>query len=189
MNIKEGVKKFFKFICIGLLYIVVLIIALILWGQISNRYNYNYKYSIAMPTIIGKFEIYDDYIQVWGLNKIIDDEIANLVYSEFSCVPSERVCMENRVGFSGLGGDVFIFPYYSEYNISHIDNNKILFNKNKNLFGEIDLNSKTLIFTEKNAGINGNKIRKTQVITDNNEIEKLEKKIIRKYLKKDGLNN
>ena len=70
-------KKFFKIICIGLLCIVVLIIALILWGQISNRYNYNYKYSIAMPTIIGKFEIQDGYIQVWGLNKIINEESAN----------------------------------------------------------------------------------------------------------------
>ena len=184
MNIKEIMKKIFKFIGIGLLCIIVLIIALILWGEISSQYNYNHKYSIAMPTILGKFEIYDDYIQVWGLNKFIDDEIANLLYSEFSCVPSERVCIENRIGVTGIMSDIFLFPYHYEYNISHIDNNKILFEKDENSFGEIDLNSKTLIFTEKNAGINRNEIRKTQVITDNKEIEKLEKRIIKKIFKK-----
>jgi hypothetical protein len=78
-----------------------------------------------------------------------------------------------------------LVPASEEYTVRYNDRDRIIFdNDTKNITGEIDLNFKTLIFTVKNAGISGNETRKIEIITDNNKIEDLEKKIIRKYLKR-----
>ena len=182
---KEKLKKLFKGLGYTVLGGFLFILCFFLLGKISGQYTFNHKYSIAMPTILGKFEVKNDYIQIWGLNKIIDDEIANLLITEFTCIPSLKHCAENRVGITSWANEVIIAPYHYEYYIKFADNNKILFEENKNSYGEINLNTKKLIFTQKNAGFEGNLTRKIEVITDNKEIEKLEKKIIRKYLKKE----
>ena len=182
---KELIKKIFKWVGIIFLTLIVGLLLLYLWGEITSQYNYNHKYSIAMPEIPGKFYISDDYIEIWGLNKIKNDEIANLLYTELKCIPSQKYCVENRLGVMGFGRGTSMFPYHYEYYIKYMDNDKILFEEDSDSFGEINLNAKTLTFTQKHAGINSNLTRELEVITDDKEIEKLEKKIIRKYLKKE----
>ena len=177
-------KKFLKSLCLIILGLIFLLITLIIGAQLLENFNYNYRYSIAMPTIIGEFNISDNYIHIAGLENIIGDNIASLTYSELYCIPSRKWCNENYFGIMGLGNQISIFPYNKEYTIKYIDNNKILFDNGAFISGEIDLNSKTLIYTIKNAGFEHNETRKIEVITNNKEIEKLEKKIIKKHLKR-----
>ena len=124
------------------------------------------------------------------LKNIIDDNIATLNINETSCSLAKFMmsCLENRAVISGLGKQISIFPYHREYKIKYADKNRIIFSEEyptlSEVSGEIDLNSKTLIYTVKNAGINRNETRKIEVITDNAKIQELEKKIISKYLRK-----
>lgn len=175
-------KKILKVLGICLLGIILLILLLVFLNIIVNQYNYNYKYSIAMPTIIGEYNVSNDMIQISGLNSIKNDNTANLVYTEMTCVPSQKYCSENRFGVMGLANQISIFPYHYEYSIKYADKNKILFEGESRILGEIDLNAKTLVFTVKN--IDTNEARIIEVLTNNEDIEKLEKKIISKYLKR-----
>ena len=128
--------------------------------------------------------------EVIGVENIIDDNIATLNINETSCSLAKFMmsCLENRAVISGLGKQISIFPYHREYKIKYADKNRIIFSEEyptlSEVSGEIDLNSKTLIYTVKNAGINRNETRKIEVITDNAKIQELEKKIISKYLRK-----
>lgn len=177
-------KKFLKILGICILGIILLIVLLLFTNIISDQYTYNHKYSIAMPTILGEFEAKNDYVKISGLNNIKNDKIANLVYSEMTCIPSRRYCSENRFGIMGLGNQISIFPYHYEYTIKYADKNNILFEEDIKTSGEIDLNAKTLVFTLKNTGFDSKETRIVEIITDNKEIEKLEKEIISKYLRK-----
>jgi len=177
-------KKFLKILGICILGIILLIVLLLFTNIISDQYTYNHKYSIAMPTILGEFEAKNDYVKISGLNNIKNDNIANLVYTEMTCIPSRKYCSENRFGVMGLGNQISIFPYHYEYAIKYADKNKILFEDDLFTSGEIDLNAKTLVFAVKNAGIDNKETRIIEILTDNKEIEKLEKKIISKYLKR-----
>lgn len=177
-------KKFFKYLVFCLLGIMLLIVLFIFSNLISDQYKYNHKYSIAMPTILGEFNAENDYVKISGLNNIKNDDIANLVYSEMTCIPSRKYCSENRYGIMGLGNQISIFPYHYDYTIKYADKNKILFEEDTKTSGEIDLNAKTLVFTIKNAGFDSKETRIVEIITNNEEIEKLEKKIISKYLKR-----
>ena len=185
-------KKFLKIVCCILLTFILLIISLILLREIINQYNYNYKYSIAMPEIYGSFNNYINEkntiyknVKVSGLENIINDEIASLGINETNCILDYQKCYENRVAINGLGGQISIFPYSNEYNIKYSDKNKIIFsNEIGNVIGEIDLNNKILIYTIKGTFFNEKEVRQVEIITDNKKIEKLEKQIIKKHLKR-----
>ena len=177
-------KKVLKNFGICLLGIILLIVLLLFTNVIADQYNYNHKYSIAMPTIMGEYNVSNDSIKISGLNNIKNENIGSLVYTEMYCIPSRKYCSENRFGVMGLGNQISIFPYHYEYAIKYADKNKILFEDDLFTSGEIDLNAKTLVFTVKNAGIDNKETRIIEILTDNKEIEKLEKKIISKYLKR-----
>lgn len=159
-------------------------IILFFGSYIYSLYETNYKYSIAMPTILGRFDIENNNITIWGIENIVGDDIATLNYNEFTCYIPYKICSEKRVVVMGLGNQISIFPYNDEYKITYRDKNKIIIaSQNKNISGEIDLNMKTISFTIPKAGFAG-KPRKIEILTDNRKIEELEKKIIHKHLKK-----
>ena len=183
-------KKALIKIALGLLTIFILLFLLFTSLKFIDFYDNNFKYSIATPTIIGQFNIDNNWIEIYGVENIIDDNIATLNINETSCSLAKFMmsCLENRAVISGLGKQISIFPYHREYKIKYADKNRIIFSEEyptlSEVSGEIDLNSKTLIYTVKNAGINRNETRKIEVITDNAKIQELEKKIISKYLRK-----
>lgn len=192
-NQKKKEKIFFKIltrIIQVFLMLLILLLILILGAEIIKIYNYNHKYSIPMPIILGEFRDYSNkensirHVSVFGLESIVNDDIASLNINETSCFITNKSCIEKRAVALNLY-EVSIFPYYNEYKITYIDENKILFKSvtSNDVTGEIDLNHKTLFYTVKNAGFNGAQTRKIEIITDNQRIEELEKKIIRKYLK------
>lgn len=165
--------------------IIISILIFIIFCNHYQKYLYNHKYSIAMPTITGEFDIEDKFIKISGIKNYTKEQVATLSYSELNCLPTfiDKPCTELSVVVSGWGDAVYIFPYQEEYKIKYMDKNKILFSNFDNTkTGEIDLNFKTLIYTIKNDKLN-NEVQKIEVITDNEEIEKLEKYIIKKYLK------
>ena len=84
-------------------------------------------------------------------------------------------------------GKISIFPYHNEYEITYADENKILFKSDDVIdatTGEIDLNSKTLVYTVKNAGFNHNETRKIKIETDSNKIKEIEQEIIKESFRK-----
>ena len=177
-------KKFLKYISYSLLSVILILVAFILLSELVENYNYNHKYSIAMPDILGQFDIDNGNIRISGIENIINDDIASLNYNETECNLHWKTCKENRVAIIGLGNQISIFPYHKEYKMKYADKNKILFDDGFLTIGEIDLNAKTLTYTQNNTGIEHNQTRKIEIITNNKDIEKLEKKIIRKYLKR-----
>lgn len=187
LNIDKYVnKKFHKFISyIGCFIAFTLLgfIILIVGHILIDFYNINYRYSIAMPVILGDFYINGDYIKIEGIENIINDEIATLGINEFTCDLFYKTCYENRAVVVGLAGQTNIFPYHNEYKITYYDKNKIIF-KNDSLIksGEIDLDMKTLVFNT--TSIFNKEPRKIEIITNNEQIKKLEKNIIKKHLKK-----
>ena len=182
---KIKVKSYFFMTFKILVSIILLLISLILILFIIDYYESNYKYSIAMPTITGRFDVYDNDIYINGLENIVNENIASLSISELHCSLDFNTCYENRVSVTGFGDDIYLFPFSNEYIIKYNDKNKILFNNHlKTTNCEIDLVMKTLFCTIKNTGFE-RKPRKIEVITDNNKILNLEKEIITKYLKKD----
>ena len=182
---KESIGKFFKWVGIIFLTLIGLLFLLYLWGEITSQYNYNHKYSIAMPTIVGNYYNINNIVKVSGLENIINEQIASISYNETSCFIQDNICYENRFSIAGLGNQISIFPYSHDYPIKYKDKNKIVYGDYiENTTCEIDLIMETLTCTLKKAGFE-NKPRKIEVITDDKEIEKLEKKIIRKYLKKE----
>lgn len=61
-------KKILIFLSVCLFGAILLIALLTLSNTISKHYNY--KYSIAMPTIIGEYSVSNDFIKIAGLNNI-----------------------------------------------------------------------------------------------------------------------
>lgn len=174
-------KKFLKGVGYALLSLIALLIILFLCGEISTQYKYNHQYSIAMPKIIGEFEVRNNSVTIFGVEKSLNDELMSLRINETKCY--SNICQEKRAVISGIGGNG-VYPYYKEYKIKYADKNKIIFGDAIGIFtGEIDLNAKTLIHTIRYDNLK-NGFEKIEVITDNKEIKKLEKQIIRKYLKR-----
>ena len=181
-------KRLFNNLFINLFFVFTLLFVLIMGFKLVDYYNNNCRYSIAMPTIIGQFNTDNHWIEIYGVENIINDNIATLNINETTCSIKFMQCNENRIVITGLGNQISIFPHYNEYKIKYADKDRIIFVQNfpslSEVSGEIDLNSKTLIYTVKNAGINHNETRKIEIITDNAKIQVLEKKVISKYLRK-----
>lgn len=146
-------------------------------------FKQNIIYSIAMPKIVGKFN-YDkelNTVSVEGLENIINEKTASLAYSEIFCMIEYNRCTENRLAISNLTNENMMFPYHNEYKINYFGNNKLIISDNdKKITGEIDLIAKTITFTTISMF---NEPRKIEILTDNEQIAKLEKEIIHKYLK------
>ncbi len=169
------------FVCLVILYFVFLICC-----KLKNNWDYNHKYSISMPTITGEFNIDGDWIHIYGLENLIsnNDNIASLNVTELDCSLNYNKCSLNRVNIIGLWNSITIGAVNEEYNIKYKDKNKIIFSDlTERKTGEIDLNFKTASYTIKNAGLN-NETRRYEILTNNQKIEKLEKMVIKKYLKK-----
>ena len=156
--------------------------------RLNSYYNFNYKNSIPMPHILGEFDYkkngpFSDYIRITGLENIVGENTASLGIAELFCDIKYNKCTETRTAILRLN-EVCIFVYNNEYTIKYKDNNKIIFdNFVGTTIGEIDLNTKTLTYSIKKAGFEG-KPRRVEVITNQEQIDKLEKTIINKYLKK-----
>ena len=166
--------------------LILLSVIIILWvsSKLKSYIEDNFIYSIPMPNWIGQFTQNGDSIYIDGIEKIVDEETASLAYCEISCSLNFRTCWEKRLAFSNLGNYSMVFPYEKEYEIKYKDKNKVIFSTDiGTITGEIDLNMKTLFFVHNNAGFVERKPRKIQIITNNEEIKKIEKHIIRKYLR------
>lgn len=165
---------------IGCLFTIIIIILGFLY--LPSYFEQNITYSIAMPKIVGKFDYNKDLniISIWGLENIINEKTATLAYSEISCIIKNNRCTENRLAISNLANKNTMFPYHNEYKINYFGNNKLIISDDNNITGEIDLIAKTITFTTTTMS---NEPRKIEILTDNEKIAKLEKEIIRKYLK------
>lgn len=163
--------------------LITLIITVFSFLYFLPYFKQNMVYSIAMPEIIGKFN-YDkklNTVSIEGLENIINEKTASLAYSEIFCMIEYNRCTENRLAISNLANKNMMFPYHNEYKINYFGNNKLIIsNDDNNVTGEIDLIAKTITFTTTTMS---NKSRKIEILTDNEKIAKLEKEIIRKYLK------
>lgn len=166
---------------IGLL--IILLIILFLFTTVKTHIEKKYLYSIPMPEWTGNFSISKGQVAINGIENIVGEETAGLGYSELFCVLKNNACYETRIAFINIRG-VSAFPYSKEYIIKYKDENKLLFSDyTGNINGEIDLNARTLSYTIKKAGLDLTP-RKVEIVTDNEKIKKLEKHIIRKYLRK-----
>lgn len=163
--------------------LITLIITVLSFLYFLPYFKQNMVYSIAMPEIIGKFN-YDkklNTVSIEGLENIINEKTASLAYSEIFCMIEYNRCTENRLAISNFANKNMMFPYHNEYKINYFGNNKLIIsNDDNNVTGEIDLIAKTITFTTTTMS---NKSRKIEILTDNKKIAKLEKEIIRKYLK------
>lgn len=179
----KKIKSYFSYMayCVIALIVSVVIIALVM--KAFETYESKVKYAIPMPHWIGRFDADKEAVYIDGIEKITGEETASLAYSELSCLLGLNQCYENRLSFVNIQG-VMVFPFNKEYIIKYKDKNKIIIsNYAGTITGEIDLNMKTLFFV--NTGGNyAETPRKTQIITDTEEIKKLEKHIIRRYLRK-----
>lgn len=177
----ENIINVFKKVFTGFLCTVAVLFLLaclfLLWGSVGDYYNYNVKYSIAMPEILGGFNVADTgYISIQGIEK--GKNIGRLSYVDFYCYED---CHKLTATISGISSSNYIQTGYDDYKITYRDNDKILFKNDVGVVsGEIDLNAKTLLYTIKYP----DSIEQIEVITDNEKIKNLEKKIIRKYLRK-----
>lgn len=150
---------------------------------LSPYFKQNIVYSIAIPEIAGKFNYNKELntVDIEGLENIINEKTASLAYSEIFCMIKYNRCTENRLAVSNFANKNMMFPYHNEYKINYFGNNKLIIsNDDNNVTGEIDLIAKTITFTTTSMF---NEPRKIEILTDNKQIAKLEKEIIRKYLK------
>ncbi len=164
-------------------YLFILIVVILGFLYLPSYFKQNVMYSIAMPKIVGKFD-YDkklNTVSIEGLENIINEKTASLAYSEIFCMIEYNRCTENRLAVSNFANKNMMFPYHNEYKINYFGNNKLIISSDdNNVTGEIDLITKTITFTTTSMF---NKPRKIEILTDNEKIAKLEKEIIRKYLK------
>lgn len=166
---------------LGCLFTLIIVILIFLY--LPSYFRQNITYSIAMPEIIGKFN-YDkelNTVNIEGLENIINEKTASLAYSEIFCMIEYNKCTENRLAVTNFTNKNMMFPYHNEYKINYFGNNKLIIsNDDNNVTGEIDLIAKTITFTTTSMF---NEPQKIEILTDNEKIAKLEKEIIRKYLK------
>lgn len=167
-------KGIFGLFWLILLIGAVFIISFVIWDNIERKY----LYSIPLPEITGRFDLNSQGLVVWGVENVVGQNTATLKFVELECY--DRKCVENSISIMNLKG-VFMFPYHREYEIKYIDKNKILYGGD-NYSGTIDLINKTVSFSC--LGGFDNKPRQIEIVTDNEKIKKLEKRIIRKYLRK-----
>lgn len=164
-------------------YLFLLIILILVFLYLPPYFKQNIMYSIAMPKIVGKFD-YDkelNTVNVEGLENIINEKTASLAYSEIFCMIEYNRCTENRLAISNFTNENMMLPYHNEYKINYFGNNKLIISDDdKKITGEIDLIAKTITFTTTSMF---NEPKKIEILTDNEKIAKLEKEIIRKYLK------
>ena len=118
-------KKWLKITGYIIIGITLLLTTIIFAQTVYDTYNYNIRYSITMPKIVGQFNVNNDFIQIWGLNNIINDDIATLTYSELSCIPSRKYCSEKRISISGLGNRTVFVPTSEEYIIRYNNKNTL----------------------------------------------------------------
>lgn len=179
----KKIKSYFLYMtyCVIALIVSVVIIALIM--KALETYESKVKYAIPMPHWIGRFDADKEAVYIDGIEIITGEETASLVYNELSCFLKLNQCHENRLSFVNIRG-VMVFPFSEAYSIKYKDKNKIIIsNYTGTITGEIDLNMKTLFFVNTGGKYVKNP-RKTQVVTDTEEIKKLEKHIISRYLRK-----
>lgn len=189
-KLNKGFKSFCLVIgkIIGCL--ILLLFALILFLLISNWYESNYKYSIAMPKIAGYFINYEDSFSASGLYTISSKEkdegekSASLLYGTIDCYYDDSSCKEELVSIFKIDW-IVINPHIWEYDIIYRDKNRLIYSDGYKTSVVVDLNQKTITKTIKKTFMQ--ETPKTQIdefITDPAEIYKEEKRVIRKYLKK-----
>lgn len=76
-----------------------------------------------------------------------------------------------------------IVPHHNEYEITYIDKNKILFDDHVNVNGVVDLNAKTVTETI-HKHFPEERVQTEHLLTNPDEIQKEEKRIIKGYLKR-----
>jgi hypothetical protein len=173
-----------------ILSLILLLIAVFMFFQILSWYNNNYKYSIAMPDIVGYFIKRDDGFTANGIYTISAKEkdkgekSASLLFGTINCYYKEKYCKEELVQIMNFAG-VVMYPYVWEYDITYKDKNRIIYSDGYKTSVAVDLNQETITKTITKTFLQEKP--KTQIdefITDSNEILKEEKRAIRKHLKK-----
>lgn len=165
---------------------IVLLLFLFLM-RLWSLYEINISYSIAMPSIAGYFIKNNDYVTASGIYSISRKEkdkgkqSASLLFGEVKCDYKTARCIEELVSIIRLG-EVYIIPHHNEYDITYRNKDKILFGDGYKTSGIVDLNQETITKTIHKT-FPTEKIQTDEFITDDIEILKEEKRIIRKYLK------
>jgi hypothetical protein len=153
-------------------------------------YNINYKYSIAMPDIVGYFIKRDDGFTANGIYTISSKEkdkgekSASLLLGTINCYYKENYCKEELVQIMNFAG-VVMYPYIWEYEIIYKDKNRVIYGDGYKTSVSVDLNQEMITKTITKTFLQEKP--KTQIdefITDSAEIYKEEKRVIRKHLKK-----
>lgn len=164
------------------IFLLLLCIALINWCK--SYLQEDFYYSVPEPKIYGMFQAQKNspFITINGIEKIIGEETAGLVYGELVCDLQSNHCEETRFTILNIMG-VSIFPDVNKYKIKYKDKNRIILeSSNGRVSGEIDLKMQTLFYST--TSLFDKTPRKIEVITNNQEIDKLKKHIIRKHLRR-----
>ena len=171
-------------------WLLVLLLVVILFFATLDWYECNYRYSIAMPKITGYFVKRDDGFSANGIytmslkEKDEGEKSASLLLGSIDCYYKEKYCKEELVSIFNIGG-VIMLPHIGEYDITYQDKNRIIYSDEYKTSVVVDLNQETITKTIYKTFMR--ETPKTQIdefITDNAEIYKEEKRVIRKHLKK-----
>lgn len=189
-ELNEIFKSFCLFVCKILGGFLLLIVVIFIFLSILDWYQSNYKYSIAMPKITGYFIKREDGFTASGLYTISQKEkdkgekSASLLYGSINCYYKERFCKEELVQVINIGG-VFIYPYIEEYDITYIDKNRVIYSDRGKNSVVVDLNQETITKTIYKTFLQETpKHQIDEFLTNQEEILKEEKRVIKKYLKK-----
>lgn len=183
-------KNQIKFIGKIILCLILSLVTFFIFLKISSWYESNYKYSVAMPNIVGYFIKRDDGFTANGIYTISAKEkdkgekSASLLFGAINCYYKEKYCKEELVQIMDFAG-VVMYPYVWEYDITYRDKNRIIYSDGYKTSVVVDLNQETITKTITKTFLQEKP--KTQIdefITDSNEILKEEKRVIRKHLKK-----
>ncbi len=190
---KHNLSKGFKSFCFVIGKIVaglfLLLLVLILFFLALTWYESNHKYSIAMPKIAGYFLDDKDSFSASGLYTISskekdeEEKSASLLYGTIDCYYKYKYCKEELVSIMNFGG-IMILPHIWKYDIIYRDKDRLIYSDGYKTSVVVDLNQKTITKTITKTFMQ--ETPKTQIdefITDPAEIDKEEKRVIRKYLK------
>ena len=187
---KKRLKQFCIIVGKTIGYLFLFLTAVIMFLKILSWYDDNYKYSIAMPDIVGYFIKHDDGFTANGIYTISAKEkdkgekSASLLFGTINCYYEEKYCKEELVQIMNIAG-IVMYPYVWEYDITYRDKNRVIYGDGYKNSVVVDLNQETITKTIYKTFLQEKpKNQIDEFITNQSEIEKEVKCVIRKHLKK-----
>lgn len=191
---KSKLKKDFKKFClvvgkiIGSLFLLIL--TLILFFQILDWFESNYRYSIATPSIVGYFISQENGFTANGIYTVSPKEknngekSASLLFGTINCYYDEKYCKEELVSVVNIGG-VMMYPHIERYDIKYRDNDRVIYNDDYKTSVVVDLNQKKITKTIlKTFSRDKPEKQIDEFIIEQSKISKEEKRVIKKHLRK-----